>query len=627
MAKFDLPNDVFTEDAAQTKQFFKDAAKGVANIDVDEISDAWKSNSNNTGLDKANGYLKVIDKVGRDVTTPISKVNDFINDNKVDNRSLFARARNSILYFPVYVSQSIRANEAHVMSQMFERVYASLVQSVLSQNPIINEEDIKDMKFLTKFHTNIKEAAENMTNVYYEPIDETDAMMKESVFYHQQLTENCDVTFTRAIVDDSYFLAEHTRLMNDPLTGFPYLLMEAKTTKSNKSSKEPPSEKDIDNIRKNAETNRKIDEAEVGLRRNERIDYSSTERALSDDDIVDIVCNMQKINADEVKLYKQSKDAVTKDAKADAERFYSDEEDKRTDHVASKLDEKDIVDEKINKYINDFKQNVRKSGDAGYNGYFYKNGRIIKISRDKKVVEKRNQVDRFPDIPQILKDNEIKKINAATPLMMSATFRVKLDNGNDREVKFVIGIKSTLHLINPKDLGEDLQEIVTGKIKSLQKVRYKTGEISFKDYIFNPKGLKKDAAKRIQYNKRWVNTLKRLADYRDTYASAWNKPASLLNNGKIPIPNGTLILSQADVTALSGETGVDLSTVSNAKRLAFNLFLIAVVIVDASAGTLRILYPDSSDEWEIQSLSSIESEIAKSDNSSITRELMRVVNR
>ena len=52
-------------------------------------------------------------------------------------------------------------------------------------------------------------------------------------------------------------------------------------------------------------------------------------------------------------------------------------------------------------------------------------------------------------------------------------------DGITRDVKYIIGIKSVMHLIRTQDLVEDLPELITGNIKTLQKVRYKTGEITF----------------------------------------------------------------------------------------------------------------------------------------------------
>ena len=146
------------------------------------------------------------------------------------------------------------------------------------------------------------------------------------------------------------------------------------------------------------------------------------------------------------------------------------------------------------------------------------------------------------------------------------------------------------------------------------------------DYLFNTKGIKNDAAKSVNYNKKWLNTLKRLGEWEKTNGSLLKSPANFLAGGNVPIPNGTIVLTQTDVTTMMNQTGIDLSVVSNAKRLARSLFLIAVCIVDSSAGTMRVLFPDSSNDWDVQSLASIDAELSKTDNSQLMRELNRMVN-
>ena len=109
--------------------------------------------------------------------------------------------------------------------------------------------------------------------------------------------------------------------------------------------------------------------------------------------------------------------------------------------------------------------------------------------------------------------------------------------------------------------------------------------------------------------------------------SLLKKPIEAITGGNVPIPNGTLVLSQSDVTTLVDRTGIDISVVSTAKKLARTLFLIAIVVVDPSRGSMRVLFPDSDTDWDVQSLASIDAELAKTDNSQIMRELNRMVNR
>ena len=56
-----------------------------------------------------------------------------IKKHTSDRRSIIARAKNSVLYFPVYITQTIRVNEAHIIAGLFERVYATLMQTILSR--------------------------------------------------------------------------------------------------------------------------------------------------------------------------------------------------------------------------------------------------------------------------------------------------------------------------------------------------------------------------------------------------------------------------------------------------------------------------------------------------------------
>ena len=250
------------------------------------------------------------------------------------------------------------------------------------------------------------------------------------------------------------------------------------------------------------------------------------------------------------------------------------------------------------------------------------NGHVRKNQAKTKKIVNANDIMKAADAPVLLKDGDIKRANGMVPWTIQATFRVRDSSGNiGYEVKYIIGIKSTLHLISPKDLSSELQDLVMGDNKGLRKVRYKTGELTFMNYIFNIKGLKADAAKQINYNKRWINTLKRLSDYQKRNGSLKLTPHADV------IPNATLVLTHQDVINLANDTGIDLSVVSNAKRLAKSLFLISIAILDATAGTMRVLFPDRDNDWDVQSIASIDAELAKTDNSKMMNELNRLINK
>lgn len=559
------------------------------------IDDVLKSASNyKKELDKAeNLYDKMDitnDKLGK-LKNDTETIDKTLQKHRVDTRSIVARARNSVLQFPIYVTQTLRVNEAQIIAGLFERVYTTLVQTVLSHNQILNEEEANNLVFLKKFHSNLKEAADVIVNKYYEPIDDIDKMIYESIFYSQRLTENCTVDFSVIPCTDTNLILENSRLLNDPLTGFIYLTESDNNNLNDFEKKEEISSKYVT-----------LNEDDLKEMAKERADISDSEWK---------IINMSNKEIEEELLRASNKNKIDKSLRQAIDR---------------KIDQKHKSEDKFKKSIDELKKDIK---DGKINGYSYDGVRYRrKENMGKTTITKRKKEDeKAIDAPKILRDSDIKKINGMLPYTIEATFRIRTSHGIDRDIKYIIGIKSVMHLIRAQDLVEDINELVTGNIKSLQKVRYKTGEIKFADYFFNIKNIKADAAKHINYNKRWINTLKRLAEYGKTNRSLMKKPIELITGGGVPIPNGTLILSQPDVTMITNQSGIDLSKVSNAKRLARSLFLIAVVIVDSSAGTMRVLFPDSDNDWDVQSLSAIDAELAKTDNSQLMKELNRMVNR
>jgi uncharacterized protein YbjQ (UPF0145 family) len=504
-------------------------------------------------------------------------------------------------------------------------VYTTLVQTVLSQNQIIDEEQANNLVFLKQFHTNLKESADRFArasapmifNEFYEPIDDMDAMLMESVYHTEQIAEGCSVSFRFLPGSDPDLIAESTRLVNEPLAGIAYLREASKDSKKDdKKGEAEPSRAE----KKAASMYVKVTDTETN--------NTSTEKlvTVSDQELRDMALNRPDNHlSEELKILLRMRD----------DNMTEDQKEKRNDAEGQ-------LQEDIRKLKHDIRENMKlKPGDDGYDKSLAKYridsaGRVTRQDTSKASgtktktntqLRRETPVDKAVEAPKLLKDADLKKINGMLPWTIEATFRLRTAQGLDKDVKYVIGIKTVLHLIRTQDLADDLQELVTGNIKSLRKVRYKTGELSFKDYMFNTKGLKADAAKHVNYNKRWINTLKRLADYKDMNGSLMKKPVQALTNGSVPIPNGTLVLAQTDVTTLTNQTGIDLSNVANAKRLSRNLFLIAVAIVDASAGTMRVLFPDSQNDWDVQSLASIDAELSKTENSQLMKELQSAINK
>ena len=87
-----------------------------------------------------------------------------------------------------------------------------------------------------------------------------------------------------------------------------------------------------------------------------------------------------------------------------------------------------------------------------------------------------------------------------------------------------------------------------------------------------------------------------------------------------------MVLSQADVIYLRDNTGIDLNDINTTAKFCNSLFLIALTIVDEVAGTMK-MYFDRNVDWDVQSIASLDAEIQKQDNSRISSELSKMINR
>lgn len=492
-------------------------------------------------------------------------------DRRVDNRSIIARSRNSIMQFPVYISQTIPVNPANVIARLFDRVYASFVQSALAMHPVINEDEANNLLFMKSFHTNITEAAKAVVNEYYRPIDDMDAMLQESIFYQKEVLPGVVLECAWVPKSEEQLIQESARCVNDPLSGFTYLM-------------------EAGSITKTVEDQNLTDSELKNLARQ----YGNLPANASNEQIDRVIDQFKK----DKKLYDKYKNARAGKGGGLGE-----------------LDDDSPAMKRIEKIVNSGKEDM-------YNRYKLVDGQLRKT---RSTISNRvdNGYDRAVDAPVLLRDGDVKRINSMVPWTIQASFHVKDSKGNPGyDVKFLIGVKSVLHPIDPNDLSNELRELIMGNEKSLQKVRYKTGEISFMNYLFNIPGLKRDASNHINYNKRWLNTLKRLSDSQKRHGGM-----RLLKTSDANIPNGTLVLTHQDVINMTNKTGIDLSSAVNAKKLARSLFLICVGILDSTAGSFRVLFPDRDDDWDVQSIASIDAEVTKTDNSKLMNELNRLVNR
>lgn len=487
-------------------------------------------------LKQADSGLDILDQKlsNADGSGKAANFEKMIKKQKKNTASIVARAKNSTFYFSIYISQSVNLSTATALSRVYDRVYATFVQTVLSNKKTLTLDEVEDMKFIKQIHSNnttgpdisVKKilGLESVYNEHYEPIDGFDEMMQESLYHELQINENVSVRFTITKPPQAIQM-ESQRGVTDYNDGFPYLEATKEELEERKDRREEEKNK------------READREEREKARDAR---------------------------------EKSRDARDRD----------------------------------------------------------------KFSRERRM-DNQSYV-RGVQAPVMLKDKDIKKINSMDPYTINATFIIKKPSSSAKpgvadeitnvEVNFILAVKTVLHVVKPADLAEELQGLISGNVKKLQKIRYKSGETRFwRDYVFDMKSIKSDATASIT-GKNWIANLKQLAKYQKTYGTALDNVQRFITQSDVPIPNATLILSSNDINVLKDETGIDLTDVSMAKMLASNLFLISIAIVDSTAETVKVLFPQADSNWDIQSLTSLEGEAGKVDNT-IMREINKAIAR
>ena len=232
---------------------------------------------------------------------------------------------------------------------------------------------------------------------------------------------------------------------------------------------------------------------------------------------------------------------------------------------------------------------------------------------------------------QVVKDTDIKKINAALPYNITAQFKVLHGPDDatkvDKDVIEVnIGVKVMLHIINPNDLIGEAKDIILSGIKSLQKLRYKSGEISFTDWLFGKDRIKKAVQNSVK-GARWISTLRRLANYKVTAQTMFKDVVKATNNNQVPIPNATLVLTALDVDDIKLKTGFDFTKVKIVKRFCSQMFMISFMIVDASGSVIKMIYPEEQNDWDTMSMSAMEDLLKRSSSADFLKEMRKAVNR
>lgn len=252
------------------------------------------------------------------------------------------------------------------------------------------------------------------------------------------------------------------------------------------------------------------------------------------------------------------------------------------------------------------------------------------MNRDKREAEKHAvdmAVDAKVKAPQFIDETKIQKLNTLKPLMMTVGVKVVSDKTGaiSNMIDYVVGVKTHSRII-PADILPEVAEYPTKEMNRLaRKAKWRAGEIKFMDYLFNRPAKKQAAIDSKDVNKRWYHRLYTLAHSKGSSSVAKKVTGKRSPEGLIP--NVTIIMTKQDVDRIDMEKGIDLMKGSTAVRFCKELFLMALIVVDTDAQSLKILLPDINNDYEIHSLASIQKQIETLDTANaVSREVKRMMN-
>jgi hypothetical protein len=243
-----------------------------------------------------------------------------------------------------------------------------------------------------------------------------------------------------------------------------------------------------------------------------------------------------------------------------------------------------------------------------------------------KMERERHNKDMMLRSAQYMDESKIQKLNTMKPLMLTVQLRlVSKETGVSEPVEYVIGVKTHNRLVDPDILPEVAAYPLKEMNKLTRQAKWRAKEIKFFDYIFKRKEKKQTAIDSKDPRRKW---------YRRLYELAHKKGDSIVsgmisgNHTTGLIPNATIIMSQSDVDNIKSQKDINLLKGSTAKKFCNELFLMSLIIIDLDSESIKILQPDTNNDFAVHSLASVKKQIATLDTAGDkTRDMFKLLGR
>ena len=487
-------------------------------------------------------------------------------------KSVINAAKGNIFEFPVFVSSSVPLDYATATTSLLEQVYASFLQMAISANPVITAKSAANGTQFAHLKSD--------TNKYLECVDTS--YQADAAFNHIGLgyTMNGDekfVEFSLINIDDGEARIINEQLDYQPLSEFDHFFQEAAKTKE-ELAKELGEEK----------------------RRNTALMGSHKDVLKTKRENTTLKKSLESSNKKIESLEKKYEEL---------EKKYE----KETGETAKAQYEKEM--EKVQLEIDKLRDNADISRNVDIN-----KGRV--------------------SAPQLMDETKIQKLNTMKPLMMTVDMNVEGKDGRIVQgVEYIVGVKAYNRLVDASTLPEVVEYPLKEMNKITRKAKWRAGELKFfKDILFKIPQKKQTAIDSRDPKRKWYRRLYELAHIKG------DAPAKAIINGdsvvkaffkdklgkygdtKGVIPNAALVISKADVDIIKRETKIDMLKGSSAAKFCKELFMIAIVVIDNDAESIKILMPDLHNDYEVHSLGSVNKQLSLLDTSGTkTRDMFKLL--
>lgn len=562
---------------------------------------------------------KVYQKASSGYNTALKHGGDIYKATKpyrTAGKSIIAAAKGNLFEFPVFISSSVQLDYATATSSLLEQVYASYVQTALSLNPVIDKSQIDNGTPFSKFMSD--------TNRYVEYTEMDYA--HDAVHNEFELEDGSFLEFDMMSIEDADGRVILEQYNKRPLSEFDHYFQEASY------DDERNRRNDLDHAQQRIDAlNRQIEQLNTAVSA-----LNSQNTAEHGGELEPLFTQLSHYE-DQLHDYNDRLDRLEHDLDTRQDELNRTQQHLRqSKERANELEQLRNLKKQIDDANREFKLAKKKFK------YQKEKDKHDDERRDKERKEDWERDVKFKyavKAPEMLDETKIKKLNTMKPLMMNASFHVAADDGHISEaINYIVGVKTFNRIID----ADTLPEVVKYPLKEMnavaRKAKWRAGELKFfRDIVFKIKQKKQTAVDSRDPKRKWYRRLYELAHMTGdapTKAAIKGKNVALsVVKSQIEqdfdygiIPNASLIISSADVSNIKAQTGIDLLKGSTATKFCKELFLIALVVVDIEAESIKILLPDNHSDYEVHSIASVNKQLAElSTAGSKTRDIFKLL--